>query len=341
MFAYQDPTGTGVLASQNALDIYRTAVDGFYRRSALRLNSAFTLLEAFEGVTPERGLSITTLPWIAFPRLANQPFNVIDANRFQLQDEYVEWRTEFEGGQVARITFTTEFPEYYQALAQVSTEALIAGIQDAIPGANPTVEELFGLGFNPDLASPGTRADRFRANLRQNPWNNGEKGILCLTQTNNTVRALFGLVEPCAIARRDIPATAVCGMVACVPGRNSDPVICQASQNLARNLNGLSLQDPVGIRIMRLVGTWKINGQDIGDINDPAQNQGAWVISRNGRRAVLEVGKGVTIADTVITSGAQVAAQLQVGADVISVPESALPDWAKTGEESSRLIRQI
>ncbi len=341
MFAYQDPSGRGVLASQNALDIYRTTVDRLYRRSALQLNSAFTLLEAFEGLTFDRGLSITTLPWIAFPRLANQPFNVIDADRFNLQDEYVEWRTEFEGEQVARITFTTEFPEYYQALAQVSTEALIAGIQDAIPRANPTVEELFGSNFNPDLASPLARANRFRDNLRQNPWNNGEKGILCLTQRNNTMGALFGLVEPCAIARRDIPASAVCGMVACVPGRNSDPIICQASQNLARNLNGLSLQDPVGIQIKRLVGTWKIDGQEIGDINDPDRNQGAWVISRNGRRAVLEVSKGVTIGDTVITSGAQVAAQLQVGADVISAPESVLPDWAKTGEESSRLIRQI
>ncbi len=38
MFAYQDPSGRGLLASQNALDIYRTTVDGFYRRSALRLN---------------------------------------------------------------------------------------------------------------------------------------------------------------------------------------------------------------------------------------------------------------------------------------------------------------
>ncbi|MCG8366747.1 MAG: hypothetical protein MJA27_25860, partial [Pseudanabaenales cyanobacterium] len=99
---------------------------------------------------------------------------------------------------------------------------------------------------------------------------------------------------------------------------------------------GLSLQDPPGIEILRLVGIWKLNGQDI-NINDPAQNQGIWNISRNGHRAVLNVTPELTIGDTPITSGAQVAARLQVGASVVSAPESALPDWAKTGEESFRI----
>jgi hypothetical protein len=337
MFAYKDPTGSDFLKSQNALEIYRTEIDRFYKRSALKLNSAFSLLEAFEGLTPEKGLQVATIAWIAFPKLANKPFDVIDADRFNLQDEYVEWRTETKDGKVTRITFTTEFPEYYQALAQVSADALIAGIKNTIPGANPTITELFGSGFNPTTASPQKRSDQFRRNLTQNPWNNGQKGILCLTQTNNTAGALFGLVEPCAISRRDIPASAVCGQVSCVPGRNSDPAICQEAQNAARNSLGLSLQDPVGIKMLRLEGIWNIEGEQI-DINDPSENQGAWVISRNGRRAVLDVTKGVTIENTTITSGAQVAAKLTVGADVIVAPESVLPDWAQTGEESSRLI---
>jgi hypothetical protein len=340
MFAYTDPTGSDFLKLQNALEIYRTEIDRFYKRSAFRLNSAFTLLEAFEGLTNDTGLQVETINWLAFPKLANRPFEVIDSDRFNLQDEYVEWRTEIQDGKVTRVTFTTEFPEYYEALAQVSVDALIAGIQDTIPGSNPTLEELFGLGFNPISASPRRRAEQFRQQLQQNPWNNGQKGILCLTQTNNTVAALFGLVEPCAISRFDIPASAICGQTACVPGRNSDPAICQASQNLARSGRGLSLEDPVGIKMLRLEGIWKINGQEI-DINNPNENQGAWVISRNGLRAVLDVTKGVTIDNTTITTGAQVAAQLTVGASVIAAPESALPDWAATGEESSRLIGQV
>ncbi|WP_017318538.1 hypothetical protein [Mastigocladopsis repens] len=340
MFAYADPTGSDFLNRQNALEIYRSEIDIFYRRSALQRNSAFTFLEAFEGLTPEKGLRVVTIPWLAFPKLANRPFEVIDANRFDLQDEYVEWLTETRDGKVTRVTFTTEFPEYYQALAKVSADALIAGIQDTIAGANPTIEELFGSGFNPRTASPQSRSDQFRRHLRQNPWNNGQKGILCLTQTNNTAGALFGLVEPCAISRLDIPAAAVCGQVSCVPERNSDPAICQEAQNAARNSLGLSLQDPVGIKMLRLEGLWNIKGQQI-DINDPSENQGAWVISRNGRRAVLDVTQEVTIENTTITTGAQVAAKLTVGADVIAAPESVLPDWAQTGEESSRLISQI
>lgn len=340
MFAYTDPTGTNFLESQNALDLYRSMVDRQYKHSGLRLNSAFTLLEAFEGLSASEGLEVATIPWLAFPRLANQPATVIDADRFRFQDEYIEWHAETEGDRVVRVTFTTEFPEYYQALAEVGVDPLIKGIREVIPDANPTVEDLFGIGFDPETASGQRRSEQFRAHFRSNPWNNGEKGILCLAHPNSTMSALFLLVEPCAIPRLDIPAAAVCGMVACVPGRNSDPFICQGAQNLARRPHGLSLQDPVGIKMLRLVGIWKINGQEV-DINDPNQNQGAWTVSHNGHRGVLDVTKGVTIADRKITSGAQVAAQLQVGADVISAPEAVLPDWARTGEESSRAIAMI
>ena len=336
MFTYQDPTGSGLLESHGAIDFYRSTVDGFYRRAALRPNSAFTLLEAFVDITPEQGLEVATVPWLAFPRLANQPLDVIDADRFRLQEEYAEWQVEVTNGQITRVIFTTEFTEYYRVLAQVSTAALVAGIQAVIPTANPTNAELYGAGFNPELASGRSRAEAFRRNLRNNPWRKGEKGILCLGHRVNTLEALIGLLEPCAIPNRSIPSSAICMTPSCVPGRNSDPIVCQAAQELAREPRGLSLQDPPGIEILRLVGIWKLNGQDI-NINDPAQNQGIWNISRNGHRAVLNVTPELTIGDTPITSGAQVAARLQVGASVVSAPESALPDWAKTGEESFRI----
>ncbi|MEO0947019.1 MAG: hypothetical protein AAFY11_02525 [Cyanobacteria bacterium J06641_5] len=337
MFAYQDPTGSGLLESQGAIDFYRSTVDDLFRRAALRPNSAFTLLEAFEGLTPEQGLEVATVPWLAFPRLANQPFDAIDADRFRLQEEYIEWQVEVADGRVTRVTFTTEFPEYYEALARVSTAALVTGIQAVIPSANPTNAELYGVGFDPQFADGRSRAARFRRNLRNNPWNNGEKGVLCLGHPVNTLGALVGLLEPCAIPNRSIPASAICMTPSCVPGRNSDPVVCQAAQELAREPRGLSLQDPPGIEILRLVGLWQSNGQAI-DINNPAVNQGIWSISRNGHRAVLNVSPGLTISGAPITSGAQVAAQLQVGASVVSAPEAVLPDWAKTGEESSRML---
>lgn len=337
MFAYTDPTGTNFLDSQDALDEYRAIIDGFYRMSARVSSSGFTLLDAFDNL-PTATSRIDSIPWRAFPITASASFDEIDKERFRWQDEYVEWRVEKSAaGKTTQIIFTTEFPEYYQALARISVNALIAGIQDVIPGANPTLDELFGSGFNPEVTDGEDRAQRFRQNLTTNPWNNGQKGILCLTQQFNTAGALFNLADKCAIQRVGIPSSAVCGAVggACGPGRNSDPVICQASQNTVRSSRAISLVDPVGIRIKELLGSWEIGGVPV-DINDNNDNQGAWIISRNGRRAVLDVTKGVTLGGSAITSGAQVSNELQVEADVISAPETSLPDWAKTGQEFMR-----
>jgi hypothetical protein len=337
MFAYTDPSGTDFLELQGALSEYRAIIDRFYRTSASLENSGFTLLDAFENL-PTGARRIDSIPWRAFPISASASNSQIDRDRFRWQDEYVEWRVErTSAGLISKITFTTEFPEFYQALAIVSVDALIAGIQAVIPDANPDPDELFGPGFNPLTANGEERAQRFRQNLTNNPWNNGEKGILCLTQRFNTIGALFNLVDKCSIARGDIPASAVCNAVdgACGSNRNSDPVICTASQNTVRASRAISLLDPVGISIRDLTGNWEIGGVPI-DINDSRDNQGAWLVSRNGRRAALDLTVGVTLSGSAITSGAQVANELQVEADVISTLESSLPFWATTGQESMR-----
>lgn len=344
MFAYVDPTGTEFLESQGALDEYRSIIDGLYRNAARFPDSGFTLLDAFENL-PADASQINAVPWRAFPVTASAPFEQIDRDRFRWQDEYVEWWTErSETGQVTRITFTTEFPEYYQALARVSVEALIAGIQDVIPDANPTLDDLFGPRFDPRIANGETRAQLFRRNLRQNPWNNGEKEILCLTQRFNTVGALFNLVEKCSVQKAGIPSSAVCDAVgvACGSGRSSDPIICQASQNLVRGDRAVSLVDPIGVKIAQLLGSWEIDGTPVDinapvDINDETNRKSMWTISRNGRRAVLDLTKAsVTLGGDPITSGAQVANELQVEAEVISATDSTLPTWARTGQEFMR-----
>ena len=332
MFLYQDPTETNFLESQGALDAYRNILDKLYFSSARIPNSAFTLLEAFSDLTPGTVAEVSTVSWIAFPRTASASFDLIDTNRFTWQDEYVEWRTEkSDDGKVTKITFTTEFPEYYQALAEVSLDALIAGIKETIPGADPTVQELLGL----DSDTTFNRALRFRRNLSRNPWNNGEKGILCLTQQFNTLGALFNLLDKCGVPRPAANPNDVCDLVggACGSGRNSDPFVCVAAQNQARTERGLSLADPAGIKLIEHRGIWRIDGRRI-DINDLGNNQGVWEMSRGNRRGVLKVVDGLTLDGSPITSGAQVSTQLIVGADVITAPETALPDWAKIGEEA-------
>ncbi len=332
MFNYQDPTDTDFLENQGALDEYRAILQSQYFRSARVPNSAFTLLEAFSELTTEFIPSVTGVSWSAFPKTASASLAEIDDERFNLQDEYVEWSTEKDSsGSVTRITFTTEFPEYYEALAEVSLDALIAGIKQVIPDATPTVRELLGVDREPIFG----RSRLFRNNLLRNPWNNGQKGLICLAQRFNTLGALFNLLDKCGVPRPGVAAGNVCSLVggACGPDRNSDPRVCLAAQSLVRSGQGLSLADPAGINILELQGIWRINETEI-DINDSTSNSHIWKIIRGGRRGILNVVEGLTLDGNPITSGAQVSQRLFVDAQVISAPETALPDWARIGEEN-------
>lgn len=341
MFQYTDPAGTGVLAAQNALLNYQIELHGLYRQFAELPNSGFTMLEAFEALTGGAQATTAVVTWIAFPRTAQASFEEIDADRLAHQDEYVEWQVEQDpaDGRLTTVTFTTQFLEYYEALAAAGEAALVAGIQDAYPAAQPTTIELFGTGFNPAQAQPGARAARFRNRAPQNPWNNGTKGILCLTQQFNTLHALLNLLGHCGVARPSLAPSAVCSNVggACGPGRNSDPKVCLAAQEATLDRLVFSLADPGGIEILKLGGIWKLNGQQF-DINDPANNHGLWRITHGGRRATLEIPPDLTRGDDPVTTGAEVAAALTVGAKVILASENDVPTWARTGHESSRML---
>jgi hypothetical protein len=339
MFAYSDPTGTGLLQQVGALQVYREAVDRLHQAFHAQRDSAFTLREAFDELSPGTQAETGTVEWKAFPVTAGAPPASIDGDRFRLQDEYVEWRVEKNAdGSLAAVTFITELTEYYEALAQAGAAALKEEIKRLHPGANPTNRELFGDNFNPDAASPRARADRFMRHLRLNPWNNGERGILCLTHQSNTMGALFGLLGACGVPK-NVDPTAMCGSVgdACVPGRNSDPAVCSTAQGLARGNRSFAPQDPCGIRILGLdrASVWTVDGQRV-DINDPAGNRGLWTITRNGRRAVFKFQGDVRLDGARIQTGAQLATELIAGATVLHAPNAALPDWARPGNEPVR-----
>ena len=339
MFAYTDPGKT--LRPAKALANYRLRLHVEYVQSARLARSAFTLLEAFQEIDPGR-IQEATVEWAAFPRSAQATNPQIDAGRFRLQDEYVEWRVERADGQIRQITFTTEFLAYYEALARVGLTALSRGIRAVVPGANPTAAELFGPDFDPAAASEAARAGQFRRFSQQNPWINGQKGIVSLAHENNTLEALFRLADIAAVPNLEVPPGGICSTLDgnCVPGRNSDPSIATAMQTLARGGRSLSLADPVGIAVARLGGIWRVNNQDI-DVNDPETNQGVWTVTRTGRRGVLKVLPGLLLDDAPITSGAQVAALLRVKASVISAADADLPEWARVGQENSQRLTEI
>jgi hypothetical protein len=117
-----------------------------------------------------------------------------------------------------------------------------------------------------------------------------------------------------------------------VPSRNSDPSICTAVQALARSGNSFTFVEPLGITILELKGIWKLRGTQI-DINASQ----FWRIERNGRRATLAVPEGLTIVDDPIETGTEAAAKLSVGAAVQFASDAILPEWARMGQESSRI----
>jgi hypothetical protein len=334
MFAYSDPTGGDFLGDQTVTDFFRSELDRTYDDFAKRQASAFTWLEAMSQLQNGAQPTEKKIDWRAFPLTAQATDGQIDAQRETFQDEYVEWLAEKTNNQLKRVTFVTEFPEYLEAFAAAGVAQLKAAIKAAIPSANPTDAELFGNVPSPENLSPTARRNAFRSRLRTNPWNNGQKGILCLIQRFNTLGALFNLLGACGVRRPEGSTDDTCSLVggACGPGRASDPRVCSEAQKAARGNIGLTLADPAGIQILKLDGTWKINGQVI-DINDPAQNQGAWTLSRNGRRGVLNVVPGLTLGDDSLLTGAQVSRLVMVAAAVLTAPEADLPIWAQTGNE--------
>lgn len=335
MFQYTDPVGRNFLSKDAVATEFRLKVQGIYDGFARRVNSGFTWLEAFDQLSGA-AFPPKSVDWSAFPITALVADTAIDRDRLAHQDEYVEWRAEAKQGKLRRVTFTTEFPEYYEAFAAVGPDALIAAVRDVVPAADPTFEELFGTEFNPLASTPVGRARTFRDRLASNPWNNGRKGLLCLTQQFNTLGALFNLVTTCGVRQAQGTPENTCSLVggACGDGRSSDPAVCAEAQRAVRANVGFTLRDPAGVRMLKLEGVWKIGNQAV-DINDPSKNQGAWVVTRNARRAVLTVPPGMTLDGDALITGAQVSRKLKVAADLLTAPNAALPEWARIGVESS------
>jgi hypothetical protein len=137
MFSYTDPVSRNFLSNSAVESEFRHTLQSTYERFARRPNSAFTWIEAFGQLSGGQVPGAANVDWRAFPLTAGTTDTNIDADRFSFQDEYVEWRVERSGTQLAKVTFTTEFSEYFEAFAAVGFDALKLAIQDVIPGANP------------------------------------------------------------------------------------------------------------------------------------------------------------------------------------------------------------
>lgn len=209
------------------------------------------------------------IQWSAFPATQRsgtlrQRWERVDADR-RLQDEYCEWSVERnEAGDIVRVTFTTETPEYFAHLLSVD-EQLALDLYERFGGARP---------------SAGALRDAQGNYVAANASNSAVDGpIVHLSQGSNTLGAAVRLAAEATILRErngqpvtDPPSLVECGGLG-EPLRNSDPQIAAAVNNLAARGMDVSLAIPPGLYLSGII----TNGMRTPDGANPAT---FWTVER-------------------------------------------------------------
>ncbi len=185
---------------------------------------------------------------------------------YRPQEEYCEWHVErdAETQKLRRITFTSEPPEYWQALfglipgSNGSPDIPFPGDRDVLLGlyrdlVSPDVqlEDLIAPADIPQ-PGPGTLALKGQYYL-YNKWNTTH-GIAHLNSPPNSLFAEIQLGADASVLRTDRegrllvePEALICYAGYGGPNRNSDPTIGAAVNALARLGARVTLKNPVGL----------------------------------------------------------------------------------------------
>ncbi len=174
-------------------------------------------------------------------------------------DEYCEFAVERDSsGEIRRIHFTCENPEYWFSLWRISPQA-VANIYSQVLGAVVNVDDLSLRDENGQIITDPLTGQPVYNPL--NDWNcgtqiaNGVGGAMHLTSPPNTIGAEIYL-GAAATLQRNLPPQQynAQGLVCCSqygqPFRNSDPHIGFNVNQLVKNANmQVTLADPVGLYI--------------------------------------------------------------------------------------------
>ncbi|MCY7452845.1 hypothetical protein [Bacillus altitudinis] len=245
----------------------------------------------------------------------------IDSVQVRQQDEYLEWHTyRDENGNIKKVTFTCEGPEYWESLAH--------GYPTFYNG--PKTVEARGdknklLALYREYISPDVQIDDLFLNGRYFPYNkwNTTHGALHLIHPANTLNAEIVIAANATLLRKNSAGDLISDaneLICCAkfgaPLRASDPTIGGQVNGLARDGAFIALKDPVGLYIDNL----NTDGFETPDESDP---KNYWKILRgqNGMivRAVYEVPNSVpftvsdiTIGGNKIEHGGQIVEQITV-----------------------------
>ncbi|HXU44451.1 MAG TPA: hypothetical protein VN783_02925 [Thermoanaerobaculia bacterium] len=195
---------------------------------------------------------------------------------FRSLNEYCEWHVvrDPDTDQILRVTFTSEPPEYWQALYGGTYDLVGDGTLDTFSGSPARVLKLYR-----ELVSPAVQPEDLicQESLVRggfvivkkgdyNPYNkwNTTHGIVHLCSPPNTITAEIQLGADATILRQDPrrrplvePDALICCSAYGGPDRNSDPTIGAAVNALARLGAYVTLRNPVGLYMDHIeLGGW-------------------------------------------------------------------------------------
>jgi phosphatidylserine/phosphatidylglycerophosphate/cardiolipin synthase-like enzyme len=194
---------------------------------------------------PAADATVAVISWNAFPRQVKSD-SISDKQRWRradsdrnVQDEYCEWSVTHDpaSGKIIRVTFTCEGPEYWETLATMNPDKVVALYQEFV---SPLIrrEDLFVNGVYDPL----------------NRFNRGTSdGAMHLIQAANSLSAEIELGAAATIRRlrNGQELTGAQELIRCSrygeAGRNSDPFIGEQVNALARRKADISINNPVGL----------------------------------------------------------------------------------------------
>ncbi len=172
------------------------------------------------------------------------------------QDEYCEWAvTRNSKGQITRIDFTCENPEYWNTLWSVDPQRVLELYQSTLDNDAITMEDLILMDGGAPVYDPNTGMPIYNP---LNKYNSGPQvtssggGAMHLTSTPNTIQTEIGLAAAATPQRSCGPSnfnTLICCAQYGQPQRNSDPNIGGTVNLKVSQNNTVTLTNPPGLYI--------------------------------------------------------------------------------------------
>ncbi|MFT3909321.1 MAG: hypothetical protein QM737_07855 [Ferruginibacter sp.] len=174
------------------------------------------------------------------------------------QDEYCEWSITYDDdGNITRIDFTCESPEYWNSLWMIDPQQVLQIYQDTLGKPQIQLSDLYLTDANNNpIIDPSTGNPIYNP---LNKWNCGtlstatQGGAMHLTSTPNTIQTDICLANAATILRtsgNSDPNALLCCAQYGQPMRNSDPHIGQSvNKDVATGLT-ISLCNPPGLYML-------------------------------------------------------------------------------------------